>query len=164
MGTASEFLSIGETARRSGVAASALRFYESRGLISSSRGSGNQRRYHRAMLRRIAIIRIAQTLGLSLRDIARAFAALPEDRAPTRRDWEKLSARWGGELDRRIAELQSLRGQLASCIGCGCLSMKNCALYNAGDAAASLGSGARFLLGDRPAKSRQRKSRRISKN
>ena len=150
MAASSEYLSIGETARRSGVATSALRFYESRGLIFSSRGSGNQRRYHRAMLRRIAIIRIAQTLGLSLSEIKQAFAALPAERTPTRRDWERLSARWGGELDRRIAELQNLRGQLESCIGCGCLSMKNCALYNTGDAAAKLGAGPRFLLGDRP--------------
>ena len=150
MAASSEYLSIGETARRSGVATSALRFYESRGLIFSSRGSGNQRRYHRAMLRRIAIIRIAQTLGLSLSEIKQAFAALPAERTPTRRDWERLSARWGGELDRRIAELQKLRGQLESCIGCGCLSMKNCALYNTGDAAAKLGAGPRFLLGDRP--------------
>ena len=150
MATSSEYLSIGETAHRSGVATSALRFYESRGLIFSSRGGGNQRRYHRAMLRRIAIIRIAQTLGLSLREIKQAFAALPAERTPTRRDWERLSARWGGELDRRIAELQNLRGQLESCIGCGCLSMKNCALYNTGDAAANLGAGPRFLLGDRP--------------
>ena len=154
MSKSGEYLGIGETARRSGVAASALRFYESRGLIFSSRGSGNQRRFHRAMLRRIAIIRIAQTLGLSLRDIEQAFAALPAERAPTRREWQRLSARWSGELERRIAELQNLRGQLASCIGCGCLSMKNCALYNADDAAAKLGTGPRFLLGDRPLRAR----------
>jgi len=159
MGKSGEYLSIGETARRSGVATSALRFYDSRGLIFSNRGRGNQRRFHRAMLRRIAIIRIAQTLGLSLREIKQAFEALPGDSAPTRRDWERLSARWGGELDRRIAELQNLRGQLTSCIGCGCLSMKNCALYNAGDAAATLGSGPRFLLGDRPEPVRRRAGR-----
>lgn len=159
MGKSNEYLSIGETARRSGVAASALRFYESRGLIFADRGSGNQRRYHRRMLRRIAIIRIAQTLGLSLGEIKQAFEALPGERAPTRRDWERLSARWGGELDRRIAELQNLRGQLASCIGCGCLSLKNCALYNAGDAAAQLGAGPRFLLGDRPGQAGRRNSK-----
>jgi len=156
MKTSGELLSIGETARRSGVAASALRFYESRGLISSQRGGGNQRRYHRAMLRRIAIIRIAQNLGLSLREIRQAFAALPDERTPTRRDWSRLSARWSRQLDRRIAELQNLRGRLAGCIGCGCLSMKNCALYNAGDAAASLGTGPRYLLGDEPAGRRRR--------
>ena len=93
------------------------------------------------ILRRIAIIRIAQTLGLSLREIKQAFAALPAGRTPTRRDWERLSARWGGELDRRIAELQNLRGQLESCIGCGCLSMKNCPIYNEDDKLAAEGSG-----------------------
>ncbi len=159
MARSGEYLSIGETARRSGVAASALRFYESRGLIFANRGNGNQRRYHRTMLRRIAIIRIAQTLGLSLREIRQAFEALPDERAPTRRDWERLSARWGGELDRRIAELQNLRSQLTSCIGCGCLSLKNCALYNAGDAAARLGAGPRFLLGDRPGVAAPRNSK-----
>lgn len=150
MSASGEFLSIGETARRSGVASSALRFYESRGLIHSIRGAGNQRRYHRAMLRRIAIIRIAQTLGLSLREIEQAFAALPDGRTPTKKDWAKLSAHWGKQLDRRIADLQNLRGRLAGCIGCGCLSMKNCALYNAGDEAALLGTGPRYLLGDSP--------------
>jgi MerR family redox-sensitive transcriptional activator SoxR len=150
MKTRGEFLSIGETARRSGVASSALRYYESRGLIFSNRGKGNQRRYHRAMLRRIAIIRIAQTLGLSLREIEQAFATLPEARTPTRRDWARLSGEWGKLLDRRIADLQNLRGRLTGCIGCGCLSMKNCALYNAGDEAALLGTGPRYLLGDMP--------------
>jgi MerR family redox-sensitive transcriptional activator SoxR len=145
-----EFLSIGEAARRSGVASSALRYYESRGLIFSNRGAGNQRRYHRAMLRRIAIIRIAQTLGLSLREIEQAFAALPDARTPTKRDWARLSGQWGKLLDRRIADLQNLRARLSGCIGCGCLSMKNCALYNAGDEAALLGTGPRYLLGDEP--------------
>ena len=150
MKTRGELLSIGETARRSGVASSALRYYESRGLIFSNRGAGNQRRYHRAMLRRIAIIRIAQTLGLSLREIEQAFAALPNARTPTRRDWARLSAQWGKLLDRRIADLQNLRGRLTGCIGCGCLSMKNCVLYNADDEAALLGTGPRYLLGDEP--------------
>ena len=145
-----EFLGIGETARRSGVASSALRYYESRGLIFSNRVAGNQRRYHRSMLRRIAIIRIAQTLGLSLREIEQAFATLPEAHAPTKRDWARLSGQWGKLLDRRIADLQNLRGKLSGCIGCGCLSMKNCALYNAGDEAAQLGTGPRYLLGDEP--------------
>ena len=144
------FLTIGETARRSGIATSALRFYETRDLISSVRIAGNHRRYHRAMLRRIAIIRVAQTLGLSLQEIADAFANLPDKRTPTRKDWARLSATWGRKLDQRIADLQNLRGRLSGCIGCGCLSMKKCSLYNAGDEAADLGSGPRYLLGDSP--------------
>jgi MerR family redox-sensitive transcriptional activator SoxR len=144
------FLTIGETARRSGIATSALRFYETRGLISSVRIAGNHRRYHRAMLRRIAIVRVAQTLGLSLQEIADAFANLPDKRTPTRKDWARLSATWGRKLDQRIADLQNLRGRLSGCIGCGCLSMKKCSLYNAGDEAADLGSGPRYLLGDSP--------------
>ena len=145
-----DYLGIGETARRSGVASSALRFYEDRGLIRSSRGPGNQRRFHRSMLRRIAIIRIAQALGLSLREIEAALASLPDGRTPTRRDWARLSASWGKKLDRRIADLQQQRARLDGCIGCGCLSMKTCALYNAGDEAAALGPGPRYLLGDEP--------------
>jgi len=145
---AKDYLSIGEVADRSGVAPSALRFYESRGLIHSVRAGSNHRRYHRATLRRIAIIRVAQTLGLSLQEIASAFASLPRDRAPTKRDWARLSSRWGERLDRRIADLQNLRDRLDGCIGCGCLSMKNCALYNPGDTVASSGSGPRYLLGD----------------
>ena len=144
------FLTIGETARRSGIATSALRFYETRGLISSVRIAGNHRRYHRAMLRRIAIIRVAQTLGLSLLEIADAFATLPDKRTPTRKDWARLAATWGRKLDQRITDLQNLRGRLSGCIGCGCLSMKKCSLYNAGDEAADLGSGPRYLLGDSP--------------
>lgn len=145
-----DFLTIGETARRSGVAASALRFYEARGLISSRRVGGNHRRYHRATLRRIAIIRVAQTLGLSLAEIASAFESLPDRRNPTRRDWERLSTRWGRQLERRIADLQNLRDRLGGCIGCGCLSLTHCSLYNAGDGAARLGAGPRYLLGDEP--------------
>ena len=147
----SDYLSIGEAARRSGVATSTLRFYETRGLISSQRGSGNRRRYHRAMLRRIAIIRVAQRLGLSLDEIGRELASLPDARTPTRRDWSKLSASWGAKLEQRIADLQNLRDLLNGCIGCGCLSLQNCALYNAKDAAADFGAGPRYLLGDRPA-------------
>lgn len=145
------YLPIGDTARRSGVATSTLRFYETRGLIHSIRVSGNHRRYHRAMLRRISIIRIAQTLGLSLREISSALESLPDNRAPTNRDWERLSTKWGIQLDQRIANLQNLRDKLSSCIGCGCLSLKRCSLYNAGDQAANLGSGPRYLLGDEPA-------------
>ncbi|MDH3762378.1 MAG: redox-sensitive transcriptional activator SoxR [Gammaproteobacteria bacterium] len=150
MNLSKNLLSIGDTAARSGVATSTLRFYESRGLIHSLRGEGNHRRYHRSMLRRIAIIRVAQRLGLSLGEIGQAFASLPEQRTPTRKDWSRLSASWGRQLDRRIAELQNLRARLSGCIGCGCLSMKNCLLYNADDEASDLGSGPRYLLGDTP--------------
>ena len=150
MTSTNELLTIGDAARRSGVATSALRFYESRGLISSLRVHGNHRRYQRATLRRIAIIRVAQTLGLSLAEIASAFESLPDGRNPTRKDWEKLSTRWGRQLEQRIADLQNLRDRLGGCIGCGCLSLTHCSLYNAGDEAADLGSGPRYLLGDVP--------------
>ena len=150
MTKSTELLTIGETARRSGVATSALRFYESRGLINSSRASGNQRRFNRATLRRIAIIRVAQTLGLSLAEIATAFESLPQQRNPTRKDWERLSTRWGHHLEQRIADLQNLRDRLGGCIGCGCLSLTHCSLYNAGDGAAAFGTGPRYLLGDLP--------------
>jgi MerR family redox-sensitive transcriptional activator SoxR len=145
-----DYLTIGDTAQRSGVATSTLRFYETRGLINSIRVTGNHRRYHRAMLRRIAIIRVAQTLGLSLREIAAAFENLPDKRTATRKDWAKLSTTWGQQLDRRIADLQNLRDRLSGCIGCGCLSLQHCSLYNADDEAADLGSGPRYLLGDSP--------------
>jgi MerR family redox-sensitive transcriptional activator SoxR len=144
------FLSIGETAQRSGVATSALRFYETRNLIASHRGPGNQRRFHRSMLRRISIIKVAQALGLSLEEISKALETLPNKRTPTRRDWEKLSLKWRDQLDARIADLQKLREKLSGCIGCGCLSLKRCALYNPGDRAAARGAGPRYLLGDTP--------------
>ena len=146
----STYLSIGETARRSGVAASTLRFYESRGLIHSVRGPGNHRRYHRAMLRKISLIRIAQNLGISLKEIGQVFETLPDQRVPNKKDWGRMSRRWHSELDQRIQSLQSLRDQLTGCIGCGCLSLKRCSLYNPGDNAESLGAGARYLLGDSP--------------
>ena len=146
----SSWLTIGETARRSGVATSALRFYESKQLISSQRGIGNQRQYHRSMLRRISLILVAQSLGLTLAEIAKALQTLPNGRNPTRKDWEKLSTAWGKQLDKRIASLQNMREQLAGCIGCGCLSMKRCALYNSEDKAGKHGSGPRYLLGDSP--------------
>ena len=146
----SSYLSIGEVARRSGVATSALRYYEARGLIHSRRVGGNHRRYHRATLRRISIIRVAQNLGLSLAEISEALADLPAQRAPTKRDWARLSTRWGRRLDKRIAALQNLRDRLSGCIGCGCLSLQNCALYNADDQLSRLGPGPRYLLGDEP--------------
>lgn len=145
-----DYLTIGDAAERSGVATSTLRFYETRGLIHSIRVSGNHRRYHRAMLRRISIIRVAQTLGLSLREIAAALDTLPDQRTPTKRDWEKLSTSWGRQLDQRISDLQNLRNKLSGCIGCGCLSLKRCTLYNSDDGAAGLGAGPRYLLGDEP--------------
>lgn len=146
----SEWLSIGEVADRSGVAPSALRFYEREGLIRSERSSGGQRRYPREVLRRVSFIRIAQRVGLSLDEIGEAMASLPNGRTPTKADWERLSQSWRAKLDDRIAVLERLRDRLTGCIGCGCLSLKSCALSNAGDAAGASGSGPRYLLGDRP--------------
>ncbi|MCA0432216.1 MAG: redox-sensitive transcriptional activator SoxR [Proteobacteria bacterium] len=134
-------ISIGELARRSGVAVSAIHFYERKGLIESRRTAGNQRRYEREALRRIAIVKIAQQLGIPLADIARMFAALPQQGRTTRRDWQGMSRRWAADLDRRIALLQSLRHHLDDCIGCGCLSLQRCGMLNPGDALASQGSG-----------------------
>lgn len=141
-----QYLTIGEATRRSGVAASTLRFYEKRGLIWSVRTSGNHRLYHREMLRRISVVRVAQTLGLTLDEIASAMAELPNRRTPTKRDWERLSKRWRDRLDARIAQLQRMREKLTLCIGCGCLSLKSCALHNREDRVAAAGSGPRFLL------------------
>ena len=143
-----DLLAIGEVARRSGLAASALRFYESRGLIRSERSAGGQRLYHRHVLRRLAVIRVAQHVGLTLREIDAALMTLPGDRAPTRTEWERLSRGWRKELDQRIATLHGLRDDLTGCIGCGCLSLQRCRLYNPDDAAAALGTGPRYLLGD----------------
>src|SRR5437763_4286531 len=141
-------LTIGEVADRTGVSQSALRFYERRDLIHATRTDGNQRRYHRDVLRRVAFIRVAQRVGVSLEDIAAALATLPDNHTPNARDWERLSRRWRQQLDERIALLAGLRDELSSCIGCGCLSLKRCALYNPQDAAAALGSGPRYLLGN----------------
>ena len=143
------YLTIGDAANRCGVATSALRFYESRGLIQSIRVSGNHRCYNRSMLRRVSIIKVAQTLGLSLNEISAAFENLPNQRTPTRADWVKLSKTWGKQLDQRIAALQDLRDKLGACIGCGCLSMQRCGLYNAGDEASHLGTGPQYLLGNK---------------
>lgn len=143
-----EWLTIGEVATRSGVATSALRFYETKGLIASERTDGNQRRYPRATLRRVALIRAGQEVGLSLAELAEALEMLPHDKTPTKRDWERLSRSWRTRLDARIAELTALRDELTDCIGCGCLSLKSCAIFNPEDAASELGSGPRYLLGD----------------
>jgi MerR family redox-sensitive transcriptional activator SoxR len=141
-------LTIGELSARTGVAPSALRFYESQGLIHARRTSGGQRRYHRETLRRVAFLRIAQQVGLSLEEIREAMATLPDNRTPTRKDWERLSASWRHRLDRRIRLLQRLRDDLSGCIGCGCLSLAICPLYNPDDELAAEGPGARILLRD----------------
>jgi len=146
-----ETLAIGDLAARSGVAPSALRYYEREGLIRSTRTGGNQRRYLRSELRRVAFIKIAQQVGVSLEEIREALSELPEGRTPTKADWARLSARWRGKLEERILLMQRLRDQLTGCIGCGCLSLDRCALYNPGDRAARAGAGPRFLLGDKAA-------------
>jgi MerR family redox-sensitive transcriptional activator SoxR len=143
-----DLLAIGEVAARSGIAPSALRYYESEGLIHAQRSDGGRRLYEREVLRRVAFIRVAQRIGLSLDEIRGALASLPDQRTPTAKDWARLSRQWRPRLDEQIDMLVALRDQLASCIGCGCLSLRACALYNPDDAAAGLGSGPRYLLGD----------------
>jgi MerR family transcriptional regulator, redox-sensitive transcriptional activator SoxR len=148
---ASDWMPIGEFARRAGVAASALRFYEAQGLLPPAhRRPGGQRQYPRSALRRVAFVRAAQAVGLSLAQIQAALASLPGGRTPTAADWAKLSRSWQPMLDERIASLTRLRDTLGSCIGCGCLSLKRCALYNPQDSAARRGSGARYWAGDKP--------------
>ena len=147
-------LTIGEAAERSGVATSALRFYEREGLIEATRSAGGQRRYHRDVLRRVAFIRAAQHVGLSLDEIRDSLASLPDNRTPTAADWEKLSRSWRPLLDERIDELERLRDRLDSCIGCGCLSLRACRLANPGDVAAQLGPGPRYLMGNAPPRRR----------
>ena len=132
-----EWLTIGEVAERAGVATSALRFYESKGLIESERTDGNQRRFHRSVIRVVSVIRAAQAIGLTLAEVQSALNALPDRRVPTKADWERMSGAWRDQLDDRIAELQALREDLTDCIGCGCLSLKACALYNPEDVASS---------------------------
>lgn len=141
-------LSVGEVAKRSGVAVSTLHFYEAKGLIRSLRTEGNQRRYPRGVLRRVALIRIAQRTGISLVEIKTAMDHLPQDRAPSAEDWRGLSEAWRAELDLRIRHLTGLRDQIDSCIGCGCLSLKECPLRNPGDVMASAGAGPRVLIDD----------------
>lgn len=140
-------LTIGELAERSGLAASAIRYYEDRGLVTSRRTTGNQRRYARPMLRRLAFIRTAQRVGLSLEEIEAALATLPSNRTPTKADWTRLSRSWRPRLEARIAQLERLRDTLDSCIGCGCLSLQRCSLSNPGDVVASRGPGPVFLDG-----------------
>ena len=144
-----DLLTISEVSRRSGVAASALRFYEQLGLIASERAGSGHRRYPRAALRRIAFIVFAQRVGLSLDEIATELAKLPPGRAPMRRDWSRLSSTWSARIDERIAELERLKAGLTECIGCGCLSLSRCKLSNPGDRAAQYGPGPRYWVGDR---------------
>jgi MerR family transcriptional regulator, redox-sensitive transcriptional activator SoxR len=141
-------LTIGELAERSGVAASALRFYEERGLIESERTAAGHRRYRRPTIRRVAFIVFAQRIGLSLEEIRTELAKLPNNRTPGRRDWEKLSSSWTARIDERIAELERLRSGLTGCIGCGCLSLDRCELANPGDRAGRGGAGPRYWIGD----------------
>ena len=139
-------LTVGEVARRSGVAVSALHFYETQGLIHSTRSSGNQRRYARTMLRRVAFVRVAQRVGISLAEIGNALATLPSDAAPSRADWARLSMSWRAELDERMAQLKKLRDTLDDCIGCGCLSIDRCKLRNPLDRLGAEGQGPQRLL------------------
>jgi MerR family redox-sensitive transcriptional activator SoxR len=146
-------LTIGHVAARTGVATSALRFYEERGLISSVRTEGNQRRYARDVIRIVSVIRAAQELGISLSEVGRALGSLPKGRTPTPSDWAQLSAGWRDSLDQRIRDLQALRDDLDQCIGCGCLTLESCRILNPADRAAETGTGPRYLANDRPASS-----------
>jgi len=148
--TSTQQMTVGQISRRSGVPVSTLHFYESKGLLKPTRTAANQRLYSRGMLRRIAIIKVAQKAGVPLATIQRALASLPENRAPTHEDWRKLSTRWRTELDSRIKKLTQLRDRLDDCIGCGCLSLDRCQLSNPGDRASRLGPGPRYWIGDRP--------------
>jgi MerR family redox-sensitive transcriptional activator SoxR len=148
MPASTDVITIGELSARSGVATSALRFYGSIGLLRADRTAGGHRVYPRHVLRRVSFIRIAQRMGLSLEEIADALSTLPRDRAPTKAEWGRISRLWRRRLDERIATLEHLRDDLTGCIGCGCLSLRTCRLYNPEDAAAALGTGPRFLLGD----------------
>lgn len=148
---AQDWLTVGEVADRCGVATSAIRYYESRGLVASTRTAGGQRRFQRETIRRIAFIGAAQAVGRSLDEISEALDALPSGRTPTQDDWTKIAKSWRPRLDQQIAELIELRDKFDACIGCGCLSLDRCAIYNAGDAAARKGVGPRYLLGDAPA-------------
>ena len=145
---ASNLLTIGEVSRRSGVASSALRFYDERGLIASERAGSGHRRFRRPVLRRIAFIVFAQRMGMTLDEIGAELAKLPPERAPSRRDWSRLSSTWTARIDNRIAELERLRAGLTECIGCGCLSLDRCKLANPDDRAARLGPGPRYWIAD----------------
>jgi MerR family redox-sensitive transcriptional activator SoxR len=148
---ASTLLTIGELARRTGLSVSAIRFYEARGLVGAIRTGGNQRRFLRSDIRRLSFALIAQRCGLTLAEIEKEMATLPNGRAPDKADWQSIGARLRSTLDERIALLERTRDRLDGCIGCGCLSLATCALYNPGDRAARAGPGPRFLLGDKAA-------------
>lgn len=147
---ANDVLTIGEVAERTGTTTATLRFYEQEGLIEAERTDGNQRRFRRETLRRIAFVRAGQRVGLSLSELRAALDDLPEGRTPTMADWARLSRAWQDRLDEQIDLLVRLRDDLSSCIGCGCLSLQACRIYNPDDVASSLGPGSRYLLGDRP--------------
>ncbi len=151
------FLSIGEVGARTGLAVSAIRFYESRGLVSPTRNAGGQRRFARSDIRKLSFVMIAQQLGFTIEEIGHHLRKLPNGRAPTRKDWSTMSRRFRAELDERIERLTLLRDRLDGCIGCGCLSLDKCSLYNPGDRASDLGTGPRYLLGDRPVRTRPSK-------
>lgn len=144
----SDILTIGELAARTGVAVSALRYYEERGLVRSLRSAGQHRRFLRSDIRRVSFIRIAQSLGLTIEEVARAFASLPDGRTPTAADWRQISNEIRAVLDRKIAQLEQMREALDGCIGCGCLSLKRCALYNPQDQAGKDGAGPRYVFSD----------------
>lgn len=145
-----DLLSIGDLADRTGLSVSAIRFYETKGLVTPARNAGGQRRFLRADIRRLSFVLIAQEFGFTISEIAEQLKRLPEGRAPTKADWTRISNRFREHLDDKIDRLTKLRDRLDGCIGCGCLSLQTCKLYNAGDAAARHGRGPRFLLGDSP--------------
>ncbi len=150
MTSSSDRLAIGELAARSGLATSALRYYEELGLIRSERTAGGQRRYARSTLRRVAFVRAAQQIGLSLDEARAALDRLPSDHAPSAAEWNVVARTWGRRIDEEIASLERLKHKLKGCIGCGCLSLRKCGLYNPDDTAAGKGAGARYVLGDEP--------------
>lgn len=144
--TPTELMTVGEVAQRAGVAVSALHFYERLGLIASERTAGNQRRYHRYVLRRISLIQVAKRIGIPLAEVKDAFDGLPGDRMPSKRDWERISATWRAHLEARRQEIERLQNEMTGCIGCGCVSLRECTMLNPGDVLAADGTGARLLL------------------
>jgi MerR family redox-sensitive transcriptional activator SoxR len=147
--TANQVMSIGDLAIRTGLAVSAIRFYETKGLVTPARNTGGQRRYLRSDIRRLSFVQVAQQLGFTIEDIRTALATLPEGRTPTQKDWERISRNFRAKLDDRIARMTRLRDYLDGCIGCGCLSMKKCALVNPADGLKKYGAGARAVMGDK---------------
>ena len=148
--TGKQIMTIGELARRTGLTVSAIRFYEEKGLVHPARSASGQRRFIRADIRRLSFILAAQEFGFSITEIAHQLNKLPEGRAPTKADWTRIGREFRAHLDAKIAKLSALRDKLDTCIGCGCLSLKTCQLYNAGDAAAQYGRGPRYIMGDKP--------------